>query len=64
MVQNFTLFADGLATAKIRTIKVVTAMNDLCDHTDVGVVSTRRGCKIKTMKISSGGVTGESLHQR
>ena len=42
MVQNFTLFMDGLATAKIRTVKVAITTNDQCDHIDVGVISIQR----------------------
>ena len=64
MVQNFALFADELATAKIRTVKVAIATNGRCDHVYVGVVSNKEDTKIKTIKISSGGITGESLHQR
>ena len=39
MVQNLALFMDGLASAKIRTVKVAFAT---CIIVDVGVVSTLR----------------------
>ena len=43
---KFSLFADGLATVKIRTAKVTIATHGRCNH----MYNCRRGCGLNTVK--------------
>ena len=58
LVQNFAVFADRLASAKIKTAKIAASVISMAPRLPV-----RTGAaKIKTAKISSGALRGEILH--